>query len=173
MPIFEYNGRGPDGSPVDGTVDALNIGAVASQLAGSGITPLNIEEVSKSDSETRRTLRWMPKRGVSLDELILFSRQMYSLLKAGVPITRAIRGLRETSRNPTSIDVLSGLAISLENGRPLSGALSQHPKIFNSLYISMIQVGETTGGLDQAFEKLSGYLEQEKETRSRIKSAMR
>ncbi len=110
---------------------------------------------------------------MKIDDLILFSRQMYSLLKAGVPITRALYGLAETTRNPRMAEIVRDLARDLESGRTLSSSLAQHDEVFSSLFISMINVGENTGQLDLAFAQLSTYLESEKETRNRIKQAMR
>ncbi len=105
--------------------------------------------------------------------MILFSRQMYTLLKAGVPIMQALRGLEESTHNPTLMRTLGEVYDSLDAGLDLTSALKRHPNVFSSLYASMVQVGETTGSLPEAFLQLSQYLELEKDTRDRIKSAMR
>ena len=98
---------------------------------------------------------------------------MYTLMRAGVPIIRAINGLADNMPNPYLVNVLKDIVASLESGRELSAAFAKHPKVFNHLFVSMIRVGESTGGLDGAFLKLSEYLEREKDTRDRIKQAMR
>ena len=108
-----------------------------------------------------------------LQDLIFLSRQLYTLMKAGVPIIRAINGLSDNLTNPLLIDTLKDVVHSLESGRELSTSLAQHPKVFNHLFVSMVKVGENTGELDGAFLKLSEYLEREKETRDKIKQAMR
>jgi MSHA biogenesis protein MshG len=98
---------------------------------------------------------------------------MYTLLKAGVPILRALAGLQESAINPTLRRVIADLRISLDAGRELSTAMRQHPEVFSTFYISVVRVGETTGQLDEAFNRLFGYLEFEREVRERIKTAVR
>jgi MSHA biogenesis protein MshG len=104
---------------------------------------------------------------------MLFSRQMYTLLKAGVPIMRALAGLQESSPNPTFSLILQDLRDSLDSGRELSAALRRHPKIFSAFYVSMVHVGEMTGMLDETFLRLYGHLEFERDMRERIKAAVR
>jgi MSHA biogenesis protein MshG len=104
---------------------------------------------------------------------MLFSRQMYTLLKAGVPIMRALAGLEESSTNPTLTAVIADLRASLDSGRELSAAMRQHPKVFSIFYVSLVRVGESTGMLQEVFLRLFEHLEFEKEIRDRIKSALR
>ena len=104
---------------------------------------------------------------------MLFSRQMHTLLKAGVPIMRALAGLQESAQNPVFARILQSLRESLDSGRELSAALRLHPKVFSPFYVSMVQVGEMTGLLDETFMRLYGHLEFEKEMNERIKSALR
>jgi MSHA biogenesis protein MshG len=110
---------------------------------------------------------------VGLTELIVFARQMYSLMRAGIPIIRAIRGLADSTASKALNVVLSDLADQLEKGRNLSVAMASHPKVFNRLIVSIVHVGENTGRLDDAFSQLSDYFEQEMETRKQIKQATR
>jgi MSHA biogenesis protein MshG len=98
---------------------------------------------------------------------------MYSLTKAGVPLIRAINSLADTSRNLALKQALIGIARKLESGQSLSQAMSQYRQVFPVLLISIVSVGETTGGLEQAFQQIGHYLEREKETQSRVKSALR
>ena len=109
---------------------------------------------------------------VTLDDLIIFARQMYSLTKAGIPIIRAVRGLSNT-RSLRLKHALLDVVSSLEKGRTFSSALAAHPQIFNQLFISVVHVGENTGQLDASFKQLSDYLEREQATRKQIKSATR
>lgn len=103
----------------------------------------------------------------------MFSRQMFSLTKAGVPITRAMRGLANTVQNPLLSETLSQLADDLEKGNALSSAMRKHPKVFTELYVSIIHVGENTGQLDLAFRQMAGYLELEQQTVKQVKQATR
>lgn len=113
------------------------------------------------------------KSKVGLDELQIFTRQMYSLTRSGIPILRAIAGLSESSHSKRMKDALNDISEQLISGRPLSSAMNHHPDVFDALFVSMIHVGENTGKLEDAFIQLSGYIEREQETRRRIKAAMR
>jgi MSHA biogenesis protein MshG len=173
MPKFHYRGRNAGGELVEGDVEAMDSDLVASQLMGAGVTPINIESVADRQDALVKFIAKLPFGRPDIDDLILFSRQMYALMKAGVPITRAISGLKDTCRNKRMVEVLDSLGDNLESGRALSAAMAQHKDVFATIYISMIQVGENTGQLDLAFIQLAKHLELEKETRNRIKAAMR
>jgi len=110
---------------------------------------------------------------VSLEELIVFCRQMYALMRSGVPILRAINGMVESANSNSLKKALTDIGKQLEGGYTFSSALNGHPKIFDHLFVSLIHVGENTGQLDQAFLKLTSYLERELDTRKRIKAALR
>ena len=174
MPIFEYKGRNNQGQAVDGNIEANSADAVATELLNTGITPVDITQ-TKQEQKTRINLNYnfSQNKKPTLDDLVLFSRQMYTLMHAGVPIVRAITGLAETTRNHVLKNTLLSIRIEIEGGHELSTALAQHPDIFSHLFISLIQVGENTGNLDDVFLQISVYLDREKETRNQIKAAMR
>ena len=178
MPSSPSSGRHPDGRKVGGVRKAAGAEALAGALLAEKINPLSIEPLAErgsgGDGDALRQLKkLLGRERVELEELIIFCRQMYSLNKAGVPIIRAIAGLAESSRNLFFREILQGLRSDLEGGTALAQAMGGHPKVFNSLFVSMISVGENTGQLDQAFRQLAGYLELERETRKRIKQATR
>jgi len=173
MPLFQYTARNNTGESLNGQLDAATLDAAANQLLKSGITPIEISESKKGKDYLKIIARWWNSHPPKLQDLIFLSRQMYTLMKAGVPITRSIKGVADNLTNPLLINTLHDLVTSLESGRELSAAMSQHPKVFNRLFVSMVKVGESTGELDGAFGKLSEYLEREKETRDRIKQATR
>ena len=106
-------------------------------------------------------------------DLIQFSRQMHSLLRAGVPIMSALSGLATNTKNPTLMKAIAGVGEGLGAGRDLATSLSQYPNIFSLFYISLVRVGETTGQLEEIFQQLAYYLEREQNTRKQIKSALR
>ena len=174
MPVFLYKGRNKRGEAVRGHIDAVSPDAVATQLFNSGITPIDIA-LPRAGADVLAALRaWVESSGkVQLVDLILFSRQMYTMMKAGVPIMQALRGLRESTRNLAVAKVITSIGESLDTGLDLASALKRHPQVFSQLYVSMVQVGETTGSLQEVFEQLALYLEREKDTRDRIKSATR
>lgn len=173
MPVFSYKGRSSRGALIQGKVDATSMDAVASQLLNSGITPIDITSKPESPEDSRSVFAYIQSKPPGLDDLILFSRQMYTLMRAGVPMARAIFGLTQSTRNLQMVDALKDILTNIESGRDLSSSLSRHPDIFSTLFISMVRVGEETGRLDESFLRISEYLDREKETRERIKSALR
>jgi MSHA biogenesis protein MshG len=174
MPVFAYRGRGARGELVTGSLDAADQGAVADQLLATGVTPVDISlTLAKADSGEPGWLAKLFEPRVTLVDTMLFSRQMYTLLKAGVPILRALAGLQESAINPALRRVIADLRVSLDAGRELSTAMRRHPDVFSEFYISVVRVGETTGQLDECFNRLFSYLEFEREVRERIKTALR
>lgn len=173
MPIFAYKARNSRGDAVKGEIEAASADVVATQLMNSGITPLEIS-ASKAKKDVFGDIKiQLGASKPTLDDLILFCRQMYTLNKAGVPIIRGISGLQESTKNLILSQALKNILLELESGRELSTAMAQQGELFSSLMISMVKVGENTGKLEEAFLQLSAYLELERDTRSRIKSALR
>ena len=176
MAMFNYTGRDAKGNQVKGTLEAANVNAAAELLTRQQITPVSIaqgkenQQTSSGNIDIGELLGFSP---VALDDLIVLCRQMYALMRSGVPILRAINGLAESSASPKLRKVLAEITGQLEGGYALSSALNQHPRVFSSLFISIIHVGENTGQLDSSFLKLATYFEREQETRKRIKSALR
>jgi MSHA biogenesis protein MshG len=176
MPVFAYQGRNAQGDKVQGTLEGAESGEIAEQLFKLGIAPIEIRPArSVVDVAHKVNLfeRFLREKKITPLELMLFSRQMHTLLKAGVPIMRALAGLQESSQNPTFTAVLQDIRESLDSGRELSAALRRHPKVFSPFYISMVQVGEMTGMLDQIFMRLYEHIEFERDMKERISSAMR
>lgn len=173
MPVYSYKSRNSSGKLIEGEIEGENSKTVAKLLINRDLTPLSIQEKIVQTDLMEQFSHWHALRTLKLDDIMLFSRQMYSLNKAGVPIIRAIHSLINSTRNIALSRALNEIVYSLEAGQSLSQAMTKHPKIFSNLFISIINVGEATGDLDQAFLQMSNYLEREKETQSRIKSALR
>lgn len=173
MPTFSYKARDNNGKLTDGKLDAQSMQLAAQTLNNRGLIPINIQPADQQIDLLEQFTSWNALRDLNLNDLMLFSRQMYSLTKAGVPLSRAINSLAESARNLALKKALFNIGRQLESGQSLSQAMSQHDKIFPLLLISIIHVGETTGGLEQAFFQISRYMEREKETQTRIKSALR
>lgn len=170
MATFSYTARDRQGQSVSGSIEASSEAAVADMLLQRSQIPIKIQLQEEKQAGTAIVWPWQL---VSMTELIIFSRQMYSLMKAGIPIIRAIVGLAESTSSPALNKVLLDLAEQLEKGRTLSAAMAQHPKIFSRLVVSIVHVGENTGRLDESFLQLSSYFEQEMETKKQIKQATR
>lgn len=174
MSQFRFTGRDAQGGKVSGSRTSSSADTLASELLAQNIVPLTIEpHAEQGDSLLALLTERLRSKKVDLLELIIFCRQMHSLSKAGVPIIRAIGGLAESHRNQYFREVLLEVRSDLEGGMSMAVSLNAHPKVFGTLFISMISVGENTGQLDQAFRQLSVYLELERETRKRITQATR
>lgn len=171
MANFRYQARDLQGRLHNGEVEAASSQAAADTLSRRSLIVLQLQPQPVKTAAWWQQPLWQPK--VGLTELIVFARQMYALMKAGIPIIRAIRGLADSTACKALKHVLLDLAEQLEKGRNLSQAMLSHPNVFNRLIVSIVHVGENTGRLDDAFAQLSDYFEQEQETRKQIKQATR
>jgi MSHA biogenesis protein MshG len=177
MPYFAYRGRNPRGELVQGQLEGTDSAAIADHLLNTGVTPIEIRAAAggldTGGFALPEVLRKLTQPPITLVDVMLFSRQLYTLMKAGVPILRALAGLEESAANPTLKAVIADLRVSLDSGRELSAAMRRHPDVFSPFYVSLVRVGETTGMLESVFLRLYEHLEFEKEIRDRIKSALR
>jgi MSHA biogenesis protein MshG len=174
VPYFAYKARNARGELLKGVVESADSNAVADQLLNTGVTPVEIVAARKPASAIDGSfLQRLFEEKVRPMDVQLFSRQMYTLLKSGVPIFRGLAGLQESSINKSFARVLQDLRESLDSGRELSAAMRRHPLVFSSFYVSMVRVGEMTGRLDEIFLRLFNHLEFERDMRERIRGAMR
>ena len=171
MPAFAYKARNVSSQLVEGVLEGTGSGAVAAVLLGQGLTPVEIRETAAKPAAGGER-PWFGQRVGHVD-LLLFSRQMHTLLKSGVPIMRALAGLQEASVNAEMKRVIGKIRESLESGRELSQGLARHPRIFSPFYLSMVRVGESTGLLEEIFLRLFEHLEFERYMREQVKSALR
>lgn len=177
MPAFTYRGRNAVGEVVNGVLEGATPGAVADLLFGSGVTPLEIKSapagaLKKDGGSGGSGLSFFAPQVLHVD-ILLFTRQLYTLMKAGVPIMRALAGLQESSANPAMKAVLRSLRESLDSGRELSVSMARHPRIFTPFYLAMVRVGEMTGRLEEVFLRLFDHMEFERFMREQVKSALR
>ncbi len=126
---------------------------------------------ARTTGENLRTL--FSKKRVEVDDLIMFSRQMYRLARSGIPLDRAIKGLEASLTNLYFRRILRTIIDKLENGQTLATAMGGFPKVFSQLFLSLVHVGENTGRLDLAFLEISRYLDLEKNTAKQVKGATR
>ena len=173
MPTYNYKGRDGAGNLVDGSVDAANENAVAETLLSRGVRPVEIKIGESANKKGGFDLSSIFSRKISQNDLLMFCRQMYTLSKAGIPIMRALHGLGDTISNKKLVEVLKQLESDLAGGLPLAVAMKKFPKVFNSLFVALVNVGENTGRLEEAFQQLAEYISLEVETKRRVKSAMR
>jgi MSHA biogenesis protein MshG len=177
MPNFAYRGRDGSGEIVQGFMEGATAGAVADLLVGRGVTPIEIKPAAataedKAGRGSSINIQLL-KQKVEFVDVLLFSRQIHTLLRAGVPIMRALAGLQDSSINPAMREVLQDVRESLDSGRELSVSLGRHPKVFSSFYLSMVRVGEMTGRLEEVFIRLFDHLAFERFMADQVKSALR
>jgi MSHA biogenesis protein MshG len=173
VPFFTYKGRDGRGEAVQGVLEGADSGAVAGQLFGSGIVPLEITPSAPPREKNEFLEKLFNKGKVSHTDVLLYSRQMFTLLKAGVPIMGALKGLEDSTDNKRFAEVVRDVRESLDTGREMSASLARHPDVFSQFYTSMVSVGEQTGRLEEVFLRLFEHLEFEKFMREQIKAALR
>lgn len=176
MAAFSYRGRNASGEAVTGVLEGATAAAVADLLFSSGVTPLEIKPASagalkKKEGDDEGFNLFAPK--IEHVDILLFTRQLYTLMKAGVPIMRALAGLQESSVNPAMKKVMGQIRESLDSGRELSMCLARHPKLFTPFYLAMVRVGEMTGRLEEVLLRLFDHMEFERFMREQVKSALR
>lgn len=175
MAAFQYKGRTTRGDLVNGRLEADTAEAVADQLFTIGVTPIDIAPAPPAATEVSFSSfkKLLSRERPKLDDLILFSRQMYSLTKGGVPLVRALQGLAASTHNLMLRETIQQVVESLASGRELANTLARHPKVFSPLYVNIVRVGENSGNLQEAFQRLAQYLSFDKDTRRRIRTAFR
>ncbi len=134
MPNFSYSGRSSQGELIDGEIEGANNSAVASLLMDRGITPITIEEKKPPVDIIHVINEKFDLYKISIEELLMFTRQMGALIRAGIPITRAIAGILDSIENPLLIKALRDIQEQLESGRSLSILREAPEGIFQSLY---------------------------------------
>lgn len=171
---YAYHGRDRLNKPVTGTLEAASPGNVAEWLLNSGVTPVVIEVLKAAPADAGDVLsRLFGGDSIKALELMMFSRQMYTLARSGVPILRALSALENSSQRPAMRRLLYELRQSLDSGLELSQAMARRGGVFDPFYISMVRVGETTGRLEEIFLSLFHHLEFQKFMRDQVKSALR
>ena len=173
MPHFDYKGRDGRGQLVQGVLEGADSGAVAGQLFAIGVTPLEITPTEAPGRDGPGFFEQLNQPKVGDTDVLLFCRHMYTLLKAGVPIMGALKGLQESAENKALSGVIQDIRENLDSGRELSSCLARHPKVYDPFYVSMVRVGELTGTLEEVFLRLFNHLEFEKFMREQVKSAVR
>lgn len=174
MANFSFRGRDKTGELITGEREANSREALAAAMIEDGLIPIEIKEAkAASGLDIDLANHDFFKSDVKIDELIIFARQMNSLLKAGVPMIQALRGLANSTRNITLQEALNDVISQLEGGLTLASSMQTRKDVFDDLFMSMVHVGENTGQLDSAFSQLAEYLEMERETKKRIGQATR
>ena len=173
MAVFAYKGRSSRGELVAGQLEGDTTDAIAQRLFNSGITPIDIAPASAIDSGGAQLWRKLGGGKPKTADLILFSRQMYTITKSGLPLLRGLKGLAASTHNAILREALEDIIASLESGRDLASSFARHPDVFSTLYVSIIRVGESTGTLEQSFLRMCEYLSLDQDIQDRVKAAVR
>jgi len=173
MPFFAYKARDNRQQLVQGVIEGADSGAVAGQLFSTGITPLEITPTTAPRQAGIGFFQRFREQEIGHAEVLFFSRQMYTLLKAGVPIMGALKGLQDSADNKAFGRVIQEIRESLDSGREMSVSLARHAQVFTPFYVNMVRVGEQTGRLEEVFLRLFHHLEFEKFMRDQVKAAIR
>ena len=175
MPQFAYTGRDERGQLVQGELEGASSSVVAGALVSQGVTPIEITvtAAAASDEAQPGLLERLTEKKFGPTDVMMFSRQMNTLLKAGVPMMSALKGLEGSGENQALARVMRELREGLESGHELSTCLARYPKVFDEFYVAMVRVGEFTGTLQEVFLRLFHHLEFEKFMRDQVRSATR
>jgi type IV pilus assembly protein PilC len=160
-PTFRWSGRDPQGRPQSGTLQALHADLARAQLRRMGMQGVHVQRIW-----------WHKPEGVKSKDLATMTRQWAAMLKAGVPVVQALSMLCKSMSHKSLVRVMQTVLSDVASGVALHGALARHPRVFSSLFVHMVQAGESAGILDEIMERLSRTLEKNEALRSKIRSAL-
>jgi len=182
MPLFNYSAVDSRGVECSGQLETRDAGQVAAGLRQRGLFPTAVTEVAASRTPAARTNSIRPprrqwsrlrlNRTASAAELAVFTRQLATLLHAGMPLLRGLEVLARQERNAGFHRVLAALAAAIKAGGTLSEAMAQHPREFDRLYLSMVRAGEAGGALDLVLARVARYQEKSRQLRGRVAAAL-
>lgn len=168
MLTFVYTARDTTTNKViHSTVQAESERAAAKLLMAQGIMPLEIIEQSKNQNFVQRFMN-----RVSAKDRIIFTRQLATLINAGLPLAQSLHTLAEQTQSKQLKVVINDVITAVEGGSALSVAFSKHPEVFNEVYIALIAAGEVSGTLDQALERIADQQEKDAELLGKVRGAM-
>jgi len=170
MPTFTYTARTRDGKRQKGTLTAESRQALTQMLAAKGLTVENAAEAGKTAKASAAKAN--ARRKVKSTDLLVFTRQLATIVSSGLPLLQGLDILSEQSEDQNFAAVILACAQDVENGESFSNAIGKFPRAFPDLYVSMVRAGEAGGDLDGVLLQLADYMEASEELRRRIKSAM-
>lgn len=163
---FSYTATNKDGKTIQGVAEAADRDSLVSMLSKQGAHPIVIKADGSGAGKTKRGKK------VKSKDLVMFTRQLSTMVSAGVPLTRAMSTLQTQTDNKYFKQVLSGVMKEVESGQPLGDTFGKYPNVFSEVYINMVKAGEAGGILDEILKRLAAQVEQDSSMRKKIKSAM-
>ena len=173
METYQYKGRNLRGEIQQGTIESANAQAVAQWLMDADIAPIAITSQALEHNDPPWFTRLMHDDRVSPVDLMLFTRQMGNLVRAGMPMLESIEGIQKSTASKALAKVLQGVRADLDKGIQLAVALSNHPSVFDDYYVNMVRVGEESGRLNESFQSLVQQIEFDRNMQKKIKGALR
>lgn len=167
MLSFQYTAKTNEGKPAKGLVEAETEGAAAKLLMAQGLTPLEIHPKGQGNSILSRF-----KNRISTKDKIIFTRQLSTLINAGLPLTQSLRTVTEQTSSKALAVVINQVVSSVEGGVSLADSLAKHPNVFNDVYVALVAAGESSGTLDQALERIANQQEKDAEMLSKVRGAL-
>ena len=173
MAFFRYKAVTPEGKVVEGTLEAVDQEAVLARLQEQGQLPIKVFPGEETGGLLSREIRlpWQRKK-VPQKDLLIFTQELSTLVKAGLTLDRSLSVLSDLTENAYLAEVVGELLREIKGGKALSEALSTYPQVFPKVYVNMVRAGEVGGALDQILERLEEYLEGADELRSYLISSM-
>jgi general secretion pathway protein F len=169
MPVFSYRAIGRDGRSLDGTIEADGPELATRQLRGQGLTLLKLEAGGSAAREASPRGRG---KGPGRQEILSMTSELAVLLRAGLPLDRALKVLIDMAAQPQMDALLNDLLTAVKGGKALSQALQPHESVFGSFYLNMVRSGEASGHLSEVLDRLVEYLENAKANRDTVVSAL-
>ena len=165
MTVYSYKARNQQGELVSGTLDMEDEGSVAANLDKLGYSVLEIGSTTAAGSVGD----WLDRfRGLKKQEVILFTRQLATLIRSGMPLLPSLSTICEQTQNKKFKIILEDVRQSVQGGESLSDAMAKYPAVFSELFVSMIKVGEAGGIMDQVLDRLATLSNQEMEIQSAL-----
>lgn len=166
---FSYKATNSDGKTVSGSAEVANKAALLALLHKQGLHPILVEATK---GKGKSGSLFGPKKKVKLNDLVIFTRQLSTMISAGVPLARSLSALQGDANNPYFREVLGSITKDVESGITLGDAFSKYPRVFSDVYVNMVRAGEEGGILDDILKRLATQVEQDASIRKKIKSAM-
>lgn len=167
MITFQYNAKNSKGESVKGLVEAETESAAAKLVLAQGLTPLDIKIKEQSSGLLAKF-----NNRISNKDRIIFTRQLATLINAGLPLTQSLRTVVEQTSNKGLVVIVNQVISSVEGGTSFAESLAKHPKVFNAVYIALVAAGESSGTLDQALERIAAQQEKDADMISKVRGAL-
>lgn len=171
VPTFKYTAKNAESKSVSGKISADDKQAVIEELRKRKLTIISLTEVKDAASSGVKQSSFQSSK-VKKDEIVIFARQLATMVDAGLPILQGIDALQEQMTHPMFKKVLQTVHEDIRLGSSLSGAFSKHPKVFDTLFINMVKVGETGGVLSKILDRIASYMEKTLKLQRKVKSAL-